>query len=119
MKAERPLKIIFFKTEADNEPVREWLRSLPKEDRRTIGEDILTVQYAWPVRKPLVGSLGGGIWEVRSSLKNRIARTLFIIAEEEIILLHGFVKKTMKTPPSELALAKHRKQQYLQSHERE
>jgi phage-related protein len=106
---------VFFRTEAANEPVREWLRSLPKEDRHTIGEDLLTVQYAWPVGKPLVDHLGDGIWEVRSRLANRIARTLFILADEEIVLLHGFIKKQQKAPGQDLDLARKRKRQYLQT----
>ena len=115
MKAERPLKVVFFKTEAGNEPVREWLKELSKEDCKVIGTDILTVQYAWPVGKPLVDNLGDGIWEVRSRLDNRIARTLFAMVDQEIVLLHGFIKKQQKTPPDELELAKKRKKQYLQN----
>ncbi len=117
MKTERPLNVVFFKTEAGNEPVREWLKELPKTETKTIGTDILTVQYAWPVGKPLVDNLGDGIWEVRSRLDSRIARTLFCIVDEEIVLLHGFMKKTRKTPQNELNLAKKRKQQYLQNYE--
>lgn len=79
MKAERPLHVVFFKTESGNQPVQEWLRELPKEDRKIIGADILTVQYAWPVGKPLVDNLGDGVWEIRSRLDNRIARTLFAV----------------------------------------
>ena len=71
MKAERPLRVVFFKTDTDHEPVREWLKDLWKEDCKVIGADILTVQYAWPVGKPLVDNLGDGIWEVRSRLDNR------------------------------------------------
>ena len=115
MKAERPLNVVFFKTEAGNEPVREWLKALTKEDCKAIGTDILTVQYAWPVGKPLVDNLGDGIWEVRSRLDNRIARTLFAMVDQEIVLLHGFIKKQQKTPPDELELAKKRKKQYLQN----
>jgi phage-related protein len=117
MTSERPLKIVFFRTEADNEPVRKLLKYLPKEDCQTIGADILTVQYAWPVGKPLVDNLGDGIWEVRSRLGNRIARTLFAVVDEEIVLLHGFIKKQQKTPTDELDLAKKRKKQYLQNYE--
>ena len=113
MKAERPLKVIFFKTDTGNEPVREWLKTLSKEDCKVIGTDILTVQYAWPIGKPLVDNLGDGIWEVRSRLDNRIARTLFALVDQEIVLLHGFIKKSQKTPPDELELAKKRKKQYL------
>jgi phage-related protein len=115
MKAERPLKVVFFKTDTGNEPVREWLKDLPKEDCKVIGTDILTVQYVWPVGKPLVDNLGDGIWEVRSRLDNRIARTLFAVVDEEIVLFHGFIKKQQKTPQDELELAKKRRKQYLQN----
>ena len=113
MKSERPLNVVFFKTETGNEPVREWLKELPKEECKTIGTDILTVQYAWPIGKPLVDNLGDGIWEVRSRLGNRIARTLFAVIDEEIVLFHGFIKKQWKTPKDDLDLAKKRKRQYL------
>ena len=115
MKAERPLNVVFFKTATGNEPVREWLKVLPKADCKVIGTDILTVQYAWPVGRPLVDNLGDGIWEVRSRLSNHIARTLFAMVDQEIVLLHGFIKKQQKTPPDELELAKKRKRQYLQN----
>jgi phage-related protein/predicted XRE-type DNA-binding protein len=109
MKAERPLKVVFFQTDTGNEPVREWLKELSKDDCKIIGTDILTVQYAWPVGKPLVDNLGDGIWEVRSRLDNRIARTLFALVNQEIVLLHGFIKKSQRTPADELELAKKRK----------
>ena len=86
--------------------MREWLKDLPTEDCKVIGADILTVQYAWPVGKPLVENLGERIWEVRSRLNNRIARRLFAVMDEEIVVLHGFIKKQQKTPLDELALAK-------------
>ena len=115
MKAERPLKVVFFKTDTGNEPVREWLKELSKDDCKVIGTDILSVQYAWPVGKLLVDNLCDGLWEVRSRLDNRIARTLFAMVDQEIVLLHGFIKKQPKTPPDELELAKKRKKQYLQN----
>lgn len=115
MKAERPLRVVFFKTDTGNEPVRAWLKALPKQDCKVIGADILTVQYAWPVGKPLVDHLGDGLWEVRSRLDNQIARTLFAVVNQEIVLLHGFIKKQPRTPPDELELAKKRKKQYLQN----
>ena len=115
MKAERPLKVVFFKTDTGNEPVRDWLKDLSKDDCKAIGTDILTVQYAWPLGKPLVGNLGDGLWEVRSRLSNRIARILFAMVDQEIVLLHGFIKKQQKTPTDELDLARKRKRQYLQN----
>jgi len=107
--AERKLDAAFFKTDSGNEPVREWLLSLARSERKTIGSDVLKVQYCWPIGKPLVGNLGNGLWEVRSSLKDRIARIIFCIDGKTMILLHGFIKKTQKTPKQELDLALRRK----------
>ena len=115
MKADRPLNVVFYRTSAGNEPVRQWLKSLPVEEHKSIGADILAVQYAWPVGKPLVDHLGDGVWEIRSRLPNRIARTLFAMVDEEIVLLHGFIKKQQRLPPGELALAKKRHKEYLQN----
>ena len=112
MKAERPLQVVFFQTDAGNQPVREWLRGLPAEERHLIGEDLLTVQHAWPVGKPLVDALGGGLWELRSRLRNRIARALFIVDGADIVVLHAFIKKTQKTPLQELDLARRRQRIY-------
>jgi phage-related protein len=81
--------------------------------RTSVGEDVLKVQYCWPIGKPLVGSLGHGLWEVRSRLGDRIARTIFYVEGQTMVLLHGFVKKTQKTPPHELALAMKRKNQLI------
>ena len=117
MKAARPLNVVFFKTEADNEPVREWLKCLPREERHAIGEDLLTVQHAWPVGKPLVDHLGDGIWELRSRLPTRIARIIFFVGRSEMVVLHGFIKKTQKTPAQELDLARRRKRIYAQNYE--
>jgi len=117
MKSEHPLAVVFFRTESGNEPVRQWLKRLPREERHSIGEDLLTVQHAWPMGKPLVDHLGGGIWELRSRLPNRIARALFIVTGGEIVILHAFIKKTRKTPPKELDVAHRRKRQYEQPYE--
>ena len=85
------------------------MRSLPIEDRRTIGRDLAVVQYGWPVGMPLCRSLGGGLWEVRSNLPSRrIARILFFVHERRIAVVHGFIKKTQRTPPDDLALARRR-----------
>lgn len=107
-----PRTIRFFATDTGNEPVREWLKSLPKEERRIIGEDIKTVQATLQWRKPLVDSLGNGLWEVRSTLPSGIARVLFFEHRGEMILLHGFKKKTQKTPNDALKLAQERKRDY-------
>jgi phage-related protein len=72
----------------------------------------MTVQFRWPLGLPLVANLGSGNCEVRSKLSTRIARTLFFVHEGEIVLLHGFIKKTRKTPKDDGALALERKNAY-------
>jgi phage-related protein len=102
------LDVRFFRTDAGAEPVRDWLKELPAIDRKTVGEDIKTVQFGWPLGMPLVDHLGGEIWEVRIRLDNRIARVLFAIEGQSMVLLHGFIKKQQKTPATDLGLAKSR-----------
>jgi len=84
---------------------------LPKEERKIIGEDVLKVQYCWPIGKPLVDGLGRGLWEVRSRLETRIARVIFYVEDGKMILLHGFIKQTQKTPQQDIDLALKRKKQ--------
>jgi phage-related protein len=96
----------FYRSDSGKEPVREWLKSLTPDDRRTLGEDIKDVEFSWPIGMPLVGSFGRNLWEVRSSLAHgRIARVLFCVTQGQMILLHGFIKKTQKTPKTEIDLA--------------
>jgi phage-related protein len=96
----------FYRTASGREPVREWLKELPSVDRRILGEDIKDVEFAWPLGLPLVRSLGRELWEVRSSLTHgRIARVIFCVSDGQMVLLHGFIKKTQKTPPHEIELA--------------
>ena len=102
------LDVRFFRTDAGAEPVREWLKDLPAIDRKTIGEDVKTVQFGWPLGMPLVDHLGGDIREVRIRLDNRIARILFAIDGQTMVLLHGFIKKQQKAPGPELDLARAR-----------
>jgi phage-related protein len=107
----RPIEIpiVIYRTSGGAEPVLEWLRSLPAADRRAIGIDLATVQIGWPLGMPLCGSLGAGLWEVRSALPSRrIARLLFFVGEGRIGVVHGFIKKTQKTPAEDLQLARRR-----------
>lgn len=106
---------VFFRTAAGGEPVREWLKSLqPIEDRKRIGIDISTVEFGWPVGMPTCRPLQDGLYEVRTNLtQGRIARVLFYIdALGRMVLLHGFIKKTQKTPDEDLALARRNKRQH-------
>ena len=102
------LEARFFKTDAGTEPVRNWLKDLPVVERKAIGEDIKTVQFGWPLGMPLVDHLESGIWEVRTRLSTRIARVLFVLDGDTMVLLHGFIKKEQKTPKPDLDLAKDR-----------
>jgi phage-related protein len=103
------IPVVFYCTSGGAEPVLEWLRSLPAEDRRAIGTDLATVQFGWPIGMPLCRPLGEGLWEVRSSLPSRrIARLLFFVHEGHIGVVHGFIKKTQKAPADDLALARRR-----------
>jgi phage-related protein len=106
------IAIIFFQEESGNEPVRKWLKSLNKPIRQIIGDDIKTVQYGWPIGMPIVRSLHKGLWEIRSTIPNGIARIIFKMMDGEMILLHGFIKKTQKTPPQEIEIALDRAKRY-------
>lgn len=110
---------IFYRTEAGGEPVRDWLRDLPAEDRKRIGEDIKTVEFGWPIGMPVSRPLGDGIYEVRTGLtQNRIARVLFYIDKNSrMVLLHGFIKKTRKTPSEDLDLARSNKSKHQMAFE--
>lgn len=104
-----PILIVrFYATARGAEPVRTWLRNLPAEDRKSIGEDIKTVQFGWPIGMPLVRKLDPDLWEVRVDVSAGIARVLFTVTGRTMILVHGFVKKSQKTPTSELDVAKAR-----------
>jgi len=105
------LDVYFFKTETNNEPVRQWLQLLTSRNKKLIGEDIKTVQFGWPLGMPLVRHIDGEIWEVRSRLSEGIARILFILDDNAMVLIHGFIKKQQKIPKPDLDLAKQRVKQ--------
>lgn len=109
-----PKKIVgrFYAQPGGRRPVRDWLMDLPRDDRRQIGIDIQRVEFGWPLGMPYCRSLGSNLWEVRSNLAGgRIARVIFCINEDEMVLLHGFEKKTQKTPQQDLDLALARKRE--------
>jgi phage-related protein len=111
---EKRLPVVFYRTEAGGEPVREWLRALPASDRKRIGEDLKTVEFGWPLGMPLCRRMEQGIYEVRSNLsQGRIARVLFYVdPKQRMVLLHAFIKKARNTPPDELRLARTNKSKH-------
>ncbi|HVQ69940.1 MAG TPA: type II toxin-antitoxin system RelE/ParE family toxin [Bradyrhizobium sp.] len=111
--APRKIPVVFYRTRGGSEIVRDWLRVLDERDRNAIGLDLMRVQFRWPAGMPLCRPMGEGLWEVRTSLpSNRIARVLFCVVAERIVVLHGFIKKTQKTPDDELALARKRMKEF-------
>jgi phage-related protein len=108
------LPAAFYQLPSGREPVREWLKALEEEDRKIVGEDIKDVEFSWPIGMPLCRSLGKGLWEVRSDLAGgRIARVIFCIVRSQMVLLHGFIKKTQKTPAADLEVALRRKKEIV------
>jgi phage-related protein len=105
------IPVVFYRTKAGNEPVREWLREMTAGDKKVIGSDLQTVESGWPVGMPVCRPMGNGLFEVRSNIKDGIARVLFCIHEGKMVLLHGFVKKSQKTPAGDLELALKRKRE--------
>jgi phage-related protein len=107
-KMNQPIKVLtayFFQQESGKEPVRDWLKSLTLDEKKAIGADIMSVEFGWPIGMPTVKSLGGGLWETRTQLKQKEARVIFCIIHSKLILLHGFIKKTQKTPLKDLEVS--------------
>ena len=103
------LYVRFYCTEHGREPVRDWLKNeLSSEDCKSVGVDIKTVQFGWPIGMPVVRKIEADLWEVRSRIQNGIARTFFTVLGSDIVLLHGFVKKSQKTPKEDLQIARAR-----------
>jgi phage-related protein len=102
------LRVLFYRTESGREPVREWLKELPVADRKIIGDDLKTVQFGWPLGMPLIRKLEPDLWEVRSRLHRRIARVVFTVEGDTMVILHGFIKKSQKTEAADLQLARQR-----------
>lgn len=102
----------FYLTAMGGKPVRDWLLELSRDDRRIVGKDIQKVEFGWPIGMPYCRSVQHGLWEVRSNLPGgRIARVIFCIVGGEMVLLHGFEKKTQKTPTHDIGLALKRKRE--------
>ena len=106
----KKLPAIFFKTENGKEPVRDWLQGLIRPDKQAIGEDVSRVEFGWPVGMPTCEAMGDGIFQTRTDLAtNRIARVFFCAEEGHLYLLHAIIKKTPRTPPDDLELARKRR----------
>ena len=115
----KKLPAVFYASSMGNEPVREWLKKdLDNDDRKTVGIDIATAEYGWPIGMPTCKSLGHGLYEIRSDISSkRISRVIFAEYKGHMLLLHAFIKKTQKTPKQDIDLASQRLKEVI-SHER-
>ena len=111
MTSAKRLRAVFFRTEQGTEPVRDWLKGLNREERLAIGTDIMTIEFGLPIGMPTCRPIGDGLFEVRTNLADRIARVIFCVDDGQMVLLHGFIKKSQKTPKSDLERARKRKRQ--------
>ncbi|WP_439477076.1 type II toxin-antitoxin system RelE/ParE family toxin [Brevundimonas sp.] len=101
-------RVLFYQTVAGRDVIREWLRSFDRQDRAILGHDLKRIQIGFPIGLPLCRSLGGGLWEVRSSLSgNREVRMIFFhdLEAKALVVVQGFLKKSQKTPKTDLDLA--------------
>ena len=104
----KKVSVRFFVQEGGSEPAREWSLSLSREDQKRVGDDIRMVEFGWPIGNAGMPCIGQGLYEVRTHLKDRIARVMFTIAGDSMVLLHGFIKKSQATPAADLELARKR-----------
>lgn len=108
------ITVKFYQSDSGREPVKEWLKSLSREDMKIIGEDIKTVEFGWPLGMPLVRKMDKDLWEVRIDITNKeIARVFFTVKNGFMVLLHGIKKKSKSTPTNELNVAKERRDRVL------
>ncbi len=106
------IPLVFYRTSSGGEPVRDWLKGLNPDDRNAVGMDLMRAQWRWPIGMPLCRPMGDGLWEVRTELPSRrIARVLFCVHAGRLVALHGFIKKTQKTPDEELKKARKRQKE--------
>lgn len=110
-KKHKKIRAVFYRSDSGREPVREWLKSLPADAKKLIGKDISKAEFGWPLGLPVVESIKGykKMWEIRTGLPDGIARVLFTVHNDVMVLLHGFIKKTQKTPKKELDTADKRR----------
>ena len=102
----KKLPAFFYASPSGNEPVRDWIKGLSPEDRQLVGREIQKVEYGWPIGMPYCRSLGNGLCEVRSDLTDgKIGRIIFCVMRGQMVLFHGFIKKTQKAPAKELGVA--------------
>lgn len=108
-------KIEFYDKADGSEPAKEFILSLDLKMRAKVLRTVALLRDAGPfLREPYSKPLDDGIFEIRTKFGSDITRVLyFFMVGQKIILTNGFIKKTQKTPASEIALAKQYRADYL------
>jgi phage-related protein len=107
------LTVFFYQSPSGKEPVRDWLKLRTQDEKKAIGEDIKAIEFLWPVGYPRVRKLDRNLWEVRTDLQDGICRVFFTIWKKRMVLIHGIIKKTQKTPQQDIDIAKKRRDEVL------
>jgi len=98
-------KISYYSEDVTNR-IMDWPKGIKAKYLRTIN---LIEKHGAQLGPPLTDYLGDGLFEIRVKAKEGIARAFFCyVMDKEIIIVHAIIKKTQKTPPKELKLAKQR-----------
>ena len=107
-------EIELYDIEDGSTPVQDFLNSLePKMKAKVLRTIDLLEQNGPALRLPYSGPLGDGIFELRAKQGSDITRVLyFFFLGKKAVLTNGFVKKTQKTPPAEIELARKYKADY-------
>lgn len=107
--------IEFYKTAGDDSPVEEWMSSIPKTAyTKLIRTMKLLREFNITLKEPYVKPLGDKLYEIRVKDTNGIYRVVyFAYTGKKFIMLHGFTKKTQKTPMKELKLSKQRMEEII------
>ena len=108
------MDVELYRTGSGREVVAEFLAGLPAKDLAKVLRDIdLLAEFAPNLHEPYTKHIDGPLWELRSKFSSNIYRVFYFIwRDDKLVLLHGFTKKTQKTPPAEIRTAKQRLADY-------
>lgn len=112
-------KVVYYEKQDGTYPAEEFIMAQePKLQAKILRQIFLLRQAGNKLREPDSKLLTDGIFELRTIQGNNIARVLyFFVIGKKIVLTNGFIKKTDKTPPLEIAKAKKYREDYLQRKE--
>ena len=114
-------QVEFYETEDGRTPTQEFLDSLePKMNAKMVGLMEILEEKGYSLREPYSAPLEDGIFELRAVQGSNISRALFFFyVEGRIVITHGFIKKTQKTPRAQIELAKKYRNDFLKRQQAE